>query len=197
MLWALQVYADWGQARLAWCWVSWAQDFSTASPDRGHGAHRLVPPQQREPNECFDPDSLECLAAIVEEGGFERAVRLSITQSERFPAFTRSAGASGYRDCSQPSAPAHRSRAPLLKHAMQMRLLRADLGHDLQDLASTVSAGGRASPSSMPIASPRRNARAGDRLSARACRWRSLPTIRISRGWLREGPGGAGLRPPR
>ena len=31
---------------------------------------------------AFDPDSLECLAAIVEEGGFERAaVRLSITQS--------------------------------------------------------------------------------------------------------------------
>lgn len=30
----------------------------------------------------FDPDALECLAAIVEEGGFERAaVRLSITQS--------------------------------------------------------------------------------------------------------------------
>src|SRR3954463_16286384 len=30
----------------------------------------------------FDPDALECLAAIVEEGGFERAAqRLSITQS--------------------------------------------------------------------------------------------------------------------
>ena len=30
----------------------------------------------------FDSDALECLAAIVEEGGFERAaVRLSITQS--------------------------------------------------------------------------------------------------------------------
>ena len=30
----------------------------------------------------FDPDALECLAAIVEEGGFERAVqRLHITQS--------------------------------------------------------------------------------------------------------------------
>ena len=28
----------------------------------------------------FDPDALECLAAIVEEGGFERAARrLSIT----------------------------------------------------------------------------------------------------------------------
>jgi LysR family transcriptional regulator (chromosome initiation inhibitor) len=30
----------------------------------------------------FDPDALECLAAILEEGGFERAAqRLSITQS--------------------------------------------------------------------------------------------------------------------
>jgi LysR family transcriptional regulator (chromosome initiation inhibitor) len=30
----------------------------------------------------FDPDALECLAAIIEEGGFERAAqRLSITQS--------------------------------------------------------------------------------------------------------------------
>ena len=30
----------------------------------------------------YDPDALECLAAIVEEGGFERAaVRLAITQS--------------------------------------------------------------------------------------------------------------------
>ena len=30
----------------------------------------------------YDPDALECLAAIVEEGGFERAAqRLSITQS--------------------------------------------------------------------------------------------------------------------
>ena len=30
----------------------------------------------------FDPDSLECLVAIVEEGSFERAAqRLSITQS--------------------------------------------------------------------------------------------------------------------
>ena len=30
----------------------------------------------------FDPDALECLAAIVEEGGFERAaLRLAITQS--------------------------------------------------------------------------------------------------------------------
>ena len=31
---------------------------------------------------ALDPNALECLAAIVEEGGFERAaVRLSITQS--------------------------------------------------------------------------------------------------------------------
>ena len=30
----------------------------------------------------FDPDALECLAAILEEGGFERAAqRLAITQS--------------------------------------------------------------------------------------------------------------------
>jgi len=31
---------------------------------------------------AFDTDALECLATIVEEGGFERAaLRLSVTQS--------------------------------------------------------------------------------------------------------------------
>ena len=35
-----------------------------------------------QPMRTFDPDALECLASIVEEGGFERAAtRLSITQS--------------------------------------------------------------------------------------------------------------------
>ena len=90
---------------------------------------------------AFDPASLECLAAIVEEGGFERAaVRLSITQSavsQRLRALEAQAG-TVLIVRSRPLKPTAAGRL-LLKHAMQMRLLRADLEHDLHELApSTV-----------------------------------------------------------
>lgn len=84
----------------------------------------------------FDPNALECLAAIVEEGGFERAaVRLSITQSavsQRLRALEVQVG-TVLIVRSRPLMPTSAGRL-LLKHAMQMRLLRADLERDLQDL---------------------------------------------------------------
>jgi LysR family transcriptional regulator, chromosome initiation inhibitor len=85
----------------------------------------------------FDPDALECLAAIVEEGGFERAaVRLSITQSavsQRLRSLEAQVG-TVLLVRSRPLKPTSAGRL-LVKHAMQMRLLRADLDTDLQDLA--------------------------------------------------------------
>jgi LysR family transcriptional regulator (chromosome initiation inhibitor) len=84
----------------------------------------------------FDTDALECLAAIVEEGGFERAaVRLSVTQSavsQRLRALEAQVGAV-LLVRSRPVKPTSAGRL-LIKHAMQMRLLRADLETDLQDL---------------------------------------------------------------
>ena len=91
----------------------------------------------------FDPDALECLAAIVEEGGFERAaVRLSITQSavsQRLRSLEMQVG-SVLIVRSRPLK-ATAAGLLLLKHAMQMRLLRADLERDLNDL--TPGAAGR------------------------------------------------------
>ncbi|MES2583666.1 MAG: LysR family transcriptional regulator ArgP [Pseudomonadota bacterium] len=85
----------------------------------------------------FDSDALECLAAIVEEGGFERAaVRLSVTQSavsQRLRALEAQVG-TVLLVRSRPIKPTSAGRL-LIKHAMQMRLLRADLEGDLQDLA--------------------------------------------------------------
>ena len=85
----------------------------------------------------FDADALECLAAIVEEGGFERAaVRLSVTQSavsQRLRALEAQVG-TVLLVRSRPVRPTAAGRL-LIKHAMQMRLLRADLETDLQDLA--------------------------------------------------------------
>jgi LysR family transcriptional regulator (chromosome initiation inhibitor) len=85
----------------------------------------------------FDPDALECLAAIVEEGSFERAaVRLSITQSavsQRLRSLEAQVG-TVLLVRSRPLKPTSAGRL-LVKHAMQMRLLRADLDTDLQDLA--------------------------------------------------------------
>lgn len=85
----------------------------------------------------FDPDALECLAAIVEEGGFERAaVRLSITQSavsQRLRSLEVQVGAVLIVR-SRPLKATSAGRL-LLKHAMQMRLLRADLERDLKELA--------------------------------------------------------------
>jgi LysR family transcriptional regulator (chromosome initiation inhibitor) len=90
----------------------------------------------------FDADALECLAAIVEEGGFERAaVRLSVTQSavsQRLRALEAQIG-TVLLVRSRPIKPTSAGRL-LIKHAMQMRLLRADLETDLHDL--TAGAGG-------------------------------------------------------
>ncbi len=92
----------------------------------------------------FDPDALECLAAIVEEGGFERAaVRLSITQSavsQRLRSLEVQVG-TVLIVRSRPLKPTSAGRL-LLKHAMQMRLLRADLERDLKELAPGASASG-------------------------------------------------------
>ena len=84
----------------------------------------------------FDTDALECLASIVEEGGFERAAtRLSITQSavsQRLRALEAQVG-TVLLVRSRPVKPTSAGRL-LIKHAMQMRLLRADLETDLHDL---------------------------------------------------------------
>ena len=85
----------------------------------------------------FDPDALECLAAIVEEGGFERAaLRLAITQSavsQRLRALEVQVGTV----LIVRSRPLKATSAGclLLKHAMQMRLLRADLDRDLKQMS--------------------------------------------------------------
>ncbi len=90
----------------------------------------------------FDSDALECLAAIVEEGGFERAaLRLSVTQSavsQRLRALEAQVG-TVLLVRSRPIKPTSAGRL-LIKHAMQMRLLRADLESDLQDLTPGASA---------------------------------------------------------
>ena len=84
----------------------------------------------------FDSDALECLAAIVEEGGFERAaVRLSVTQSavsQRLRSLEAQVG-TVLLVRSRPIKPTAAGLL-LIKHAMQMRLLRSDLENDLQDL---------------------------------------------------------------
>jgi len=84
----------------------------------------------------FDPDALECLAAIVEEGGFDRAaVRLSITQSavsQRLRSLELQVGAV-LLVRSRPLRPTSVGRL-LLRHALQLRLLRADVERDLKEL---------------------------------------------------------------
>lgn len=85
----------------------------------------------------FDPYALGCLAAIIEEGSFERAaVFLSITQSavsQRLRTLEEQAG-TVLVVRSRPIAltPAG---SLLLKHAMHMRLMGADVQHDLRNLA--------------------------------------------------------------
>jgi LysR family transcriptional regulator (chromosome initiation inhibitor) len=90
----------------------------------------------------FDADALECLAAIVEEGGFERAaLRLSVTQSavsQRLRALEAQVG-TVLLVRSRPLKPTTAGRL-LIKHAAQLRLLRADLDKDLQDLTPSASA---------------------------------------------------------
>jgi len=92
----------------------------------------------------FDPDALECLAAIVEEGGFERAAqRLSVTQSavsQRLRALEAQVG-TVLIVRSRPLKPTSAGQL-LLKHTKQLRLLRADLERDLKELAP--SSAGRA-----------------------------------------------------
>ena len=91
----------------------------------------------------FDPAALECLAAIVEEGGFERAAqRLSITQSavsQRLRALEAQAG-TVLIVRSRPLRPTPAGQL-LLKHTRQLRLLRADLDRDLRELAPGAVAG--------------------------------------------------------
>lgn len=85
----------------------------------------------------FDPDALECLAAILEHGGFERAAQqLSITQSavsQRLRALEAQVGTVlVVRRRPLKATPAGQL---LLKHAQMMRLLRTDLDRDLRELA--------------------------------------------------------------
>lgn len=93
----------------------------------------------------FDPDALECLAAIVEEGGFERAAqRLSITQSavsQRLRALEAQVG-TVLIVRSRPLKPTAAGQL-LLKHTKMMRLLRADLERDLKELAPSSLGGSR------------------------------------------------------
>jgi LysR family transcriptional regulator (chromosome initiation inhibitor) len=88
----------------------------------------------------FDPDALECLATIVEEGGFERAAqRLAITQSavsQRLRALEAQVG-TVLLVRSRPIKPTPAGQL-LIKHAKMLRLLRADLEHDLRELAPTL-----------------------------------------------------------
>jgi LysR family transcriptional regulator (chromosome initiation inhibitor) len=93
----------------------------------------------------FDPDALECLAAIVEEGGFERAAqRLSITQSavsQRLRALEAQVGTVLIvRSRPLKATPAGQL---LLKHTKQLRLLRADLERDMKELAPSSAGGAR------------------------------------------------------
>jgi LysR family transcriptional regulator (chromosome initiation inhibitor) len=91
----------------------------------------------------FDPDALECLAAIVEEGGFEKAaLRLSITQSavsQRLRALEAQVG-TVLIVRSRPLRPTAAGHL-LLKHTKQLRLLRADLERDLKELAPSSMGG--------------------------------------------------------
>lgn len=93
----------------------------------------------------FTPDLLECLAAIVEEGGFERAAnRLSITQSavsQRLRSLETQAGTILIVR-GRPLKPTPAGRL-LLKHTMQMRLLHTDLEHDLRRLSPGNTSGVR------------------------------------------------------
>ena len=93
----------------------------------------------------FDPAALECLAAIVEEGGFERAARrLNITQSavsQRLRALEAQVG-SVLIVRSRPLKPTSAGQL-LLKHTKQLRLLRADLERERQDLMPSGRGGGR------------------------------------------------------
>src|SRR3954465_825830 len=93
----------------------------------------------------FDPAALEALAAIVEEGGFDRAAqRLNITQSavsQRLRALEAQVG-TVLIVRSRPLRPTAAGNL-LLKHTRQLRLLRADLERDLHELAPGTTGGAR------------------------------------------------------
>lgn len=95
--------------------------------------------------EIYDPDALECLAAIVEECSFERAAkRLSITQSavsQRLRTLEAQVG-TVLLVRSRPIQPTSAGQL-LLKHTKQLRLLRADLQRDLQELTPGATGGQR------------------------------------------------------
>lgn len=85
---------------------------------------------------AFDPDALECLAAVVEEGSFERAAqRQLISQSavsQRLLGLDAQIGVA----LVVRSRPVKLTTAGqlLLKHVKQLRVLRADFGRDLRTL---------------------------------------------------------------
>lgn len=85
----------------------------------------------------YDPAALECLAAIIDEGGFERAAeRLSITQSavsQRLRVLESQVGAV----LVVRSRPVRATAVGqvLLKHTKMLRLLRADLEREMRGLA--------------------------------------------------------------
>lgn len=93
---------------------------------------------------AFDPVALECLAAIVEEGGFDRAARrLAITQSavsQRLRALEAQVG-TVLIVRSRPLRPTAAGKL-LLKHAKQLRLLRADVERELHELAPSSAGAG-------------------------------------------------------
>lgn len=93
----------------------------------------------------YDPAALECLAAIVEEGTFDRAAqRLSITQSavsQRLRALEAHIG-TVLIVRSRPLRPTAAGHL-LLKHTKQLRLLRADLERELRELAPSSTGAGR------------------------------------------------------
>lgn len=85
----------------------------------------------------FDPLALECLAAVVEHGGFDRAARhLAVTQSavsQRVRALETQVGTVLLvRHRPIKATPAGQL---LLKHTQMLRLLRTDLDKDLRELA--------------------------------------------------------------
>jgi LysR family transcriptional regulator, chromosome initiation inhibitor len=93
--------------------------------------------------QTFDPAALECLAAIVEEGGFDKAAqRLNITQSavsQRLRALEAQVG-TVLIVRSRPLRATAAGRL-LLKHTRQMRLLRADVERELRELAPSSTGG--------------------------------------------------------
>jgi LysR family transcriptional regulator, chromosome initiation inhibitor len=95
--------------------------------------------------QTFDPAGLECLAAIVEEGGFDRAAqRLNITQSavsQRLRTLEAQVG-TVLVVRTRPVRPTPAGQL-LLKHTRQVRLLRADVERDLRELAPSSAAGAR------------------------------------------------------